>query len=88
MAIGTQIRIFYNASYRMPAVIRVDDPQLTVEVADYLQDYVLEGGERYHVWPMCQDHGYGLHPRLHEGRPRWWCSRGHSVAEIGALGAD
>lgn len=61
-----------------------EQAQVLVEVADYIQSELMDNYGP--VWPTCPEHGYGLHPELHEGLPCWRCRPGgHSVAPIGQL---
>jgi hypothetical protein len=58
-------------------------PELIVEVADAIQDEVMQDGR---VWPECPTHNAGLHPELDGGRAAWICRVGrHQVAPIGEL---
>jgi hypothetical protein len=58
--------------------------ELTVEVADALQEQVMDDSD---VWPVCLDHNAGLHPQLDGGQAAWVCRVGdHRVALIGHLG--
>ncbi|MGW3558906.1 hypothetical protein ACWDNT_16285 [Streptomyces sp. NPDC000963] len=63
-------------------------------VADAAQETVTE--LLWQAWPLCPDHGLGMHPREDaEGRLSWWCAgersrRGpaHIHAAVGALDAS
>lgn len=58
--------------------------QLIVDVADRIQEAVMEG--HWRVWPECTRHHLGLHPTMVEDEPVWWCRRyAHHVARIGEL---
>ena len=53
-------------------------------VADNVQDAVM--GALMTVWPVCQQHGLGVHPDERNSRAVWWCSGGglgHVVAPVG-----
>jgi hypothetical protein len=58
--------------------------QLTVEVADAVQEEVMERSWR--AWPECGRHRLGLHPRMVDGVAVWWCrTGGHVQDRIGDL---
>ncbi|WP_198545830.1 hypothetical protein [Actinacidiphila yeochonensis] len=68
-----------------------DDPAYALSaVADAAQDTVME--RLWRVWPLCAEHGLGMHPQDADGRIVWWCAgersrRGpaHVRAAVGAL---
>ena len=68
-----------------------DDPTRAVAaVADAAQETVTE--LLWQAWPVCADHGIGMHPREEDGQATWWCAGGrtpwepaHTRTAIGAL---
>ncbi|MFG1665062.1 hypothetical protein [Streptomyces sp. Y7] len=61
-------------------------------VADAVQETVIE--RLWQAWPLCPEHGLGMHPSDAEGQLSWWCAgerlhRGpaHIHAAVGALDA-
>jgi len=61
-------------------------------VADAAQETVVE--RLWQAWPLCPEHGLGMHPREDaEERLSWWCAGGsrrgpaHVHAAVGALDA-
>ncbi|ALO10103.1 hypothetical protein AQF52_4509 [Streptomyces venezuelae] len=68
-----------------------DDPVSAVEaVADAAQETVVE--LLWQAWPVCGEHGIGMHPHSADGQIGWWCSGGrtprepaHVPAAVGAL---
>ena len=49
-----------------------------------VQEFVSE--LEYKIWPVCPDHGYGLHATARNGSAVWWCRvRAHAVGHIGEL---
>ncbi|MFI9585292.1 hypothetical protein ACIHCQ_26335 [Streptomyces sp. NPDC052236] len=68
-----------------------DDPASALAiVADAAQETVTEC--LWQVWPLCAEHGLGMHPRDADGQLSWWCAgerlrRGpaHIRAAVGAL---
>ncbi len=58
--------------------------ELTVEVADVVQEEVME--RLWSAWPECRRHRLGLHPRMVDGVAVWWCRTGAHVQDrIGDL---
>jgi len=61
-------------------------------IADAAQDTVTE--RLWQAWPLCAEHGLGMHPRdADDGQLSWWCAgersrRGptHVRAAVGSLG--
>ncbi|WP_264929571.1 hypothetical protein [Streptomyces sp. A012304] len=71
---------------------QTDPPAALGAVAEAAQDTVMEC--LWQVWPVCAEHGVGMHVREEEDRPVWWCSGGrrpgdpaHTRAAVGALDA-
>ncbi|WP_329528938.1 hypothetical protein [Streptomyces sp. NBC_01462] len=68
-----------------------DDPAVALAVvADAAQETVTE--RLWQAWPLCAEHGLGMHPRDADGQLSWWCAgersrRGpaHVRAAVGAL---
>ncbi|MEV7156957.1 hypothetical protein AB0N77_20390 [Streptomyces misionensis] len=68
-----------------------DDPvSALASVADAAQETVTEC--LWQAWPLCAEHGLGMHPRDADGQLSWWCAgeqlrRGpaHIRAAVGAL---
>ncbi|MEV7783239.1 hypothetical protein [Kitasatospora sp. NPDC088351] len=68
-----------------------DDPVNALAIiADAVQETVTACLRQ--VWPVCAEHGLGMHPRDANGRLSWWCAgerlrRGpaHIRAAVGAL---
>ncbi|MCX5392815.1 hypothetical protein [Streptomyces sp. NBC_00094] len=69
----------------------VDDPAGALAVvAEAAQDTVIE--LLWQAWPVCGEHGIGMHPREVDGQLSWWCAGGrtprepaHVRASVGAL---
>ncbi|MFF2998760.1 hypothetical protein ACFVTC_30040 [Streptomyces sp. NPDC057950] len=67
------------------------DPAVALAVvADAAQETVTE--RMWRAWPLCAEHGLGMHPRDADGQLSWWCAgersrRGpaHVRAAVGAL---
>ncbi|MBL1082878.1 hypothetical protein JK359_12945 [Streptomyces actinomycinicus] len=60
------------------------------DVADAAQETVMEC--LWKVWPVCTEHGLGMHVAPDSGRPSWWCAGGghpgepaHAPAAVGEL---
>jgi hypothetical protein len=68
-----------------------DDPASALAiVADAAQETVTE--RLWQAWPLCTEHGLGMHPRDEDAQLSWWCAgerlrRGpaHIRAAVGAL---
>ncbi|WP_433544217.1 hypothetical protein ACQPZG_03245 (plasmid) [Streptomyces sp. CA-294286] len=68
-----------------------DEPSSVLEtVADAAQETVTEC--LWQAWPLCGEHGLGMHPREVEGQLSWWCAGkpslrvpAHVRAAVGAL---
>lgn len=59
-------------------------PEMTVEVAAFMQDEVM--ADVHGVWPECPQHRTGLHPSRAAHQAVWLCrADGHILATIGAL---
>ncbi|WP_229068851.1 hypothetical protein [Actinoplanes sp. DH11] len=55
--------------------------EVAVMVADNVQDWI--GHDRNRIWPVCPEHGRGLHPVSEGGVPFWLCEAGrHVVSSI------
>ena len=76
--------VSYNGGYTTPAFTSMQNPEATVEIADYLQAEISE--DIWTVWPTCPTHGRGLHAAASGGEAAWVCrADGHQVAVIGQL---
>ncbi|MFE7550094.1 hypothetical protein [Streptomyces gardneri] len=70
-----------------------DSPALALAaVADAAQETVSE--LLWQAWPVCGEHGIGMHPQEADGQVGWWCAGGKSAREpahvraaVGALGS-
>ncbi|WP_369148855.1 hypothetical protein [Streptomyces sp. R44] len=68
-----------------------DDPVCALAaIADAAQDTVSE--LLWQAWPLCAEHGLGMHLHEVDGQPSWWCAGGrtphdpaHVRAAVGAL---
>ncbi|MFE5880423.1 hypothetical protein [Streptomyces hydrogenans] len=68
-----------------------DDPASALAIiADAAQETVTE--ILWQAWPLCAEHGLGMHPREADEQLSWWCAgerstRGpaHVLAAVGAL---
>lgn len=67
-----------------------DAAQALAVVADAAQETVTE--RLWQAWPVCAEHGVGMHPRDVDGQLSWWCagersrlSSAHVRAAVGAL---
>lgn len=80
------IRLAFWGQYASSAILGLSQAAVTVEVAGFMQDEVME--DLHGVWPECSEHGNGLHPTLSVDRAEWVCRTGaHAVADIGQLSA-
>jgi hypothetical protein len=54
-----------------------------VEVADDAQDAVMHS--MWGAWPLCPEHGLGVHAQEHDGAAVWWCGAGdgHVAGRVG-----
>jgi hypothetical protein len=79
------VRISFNGGYTTPSVSDWGNPDALAEVADYLQEHVMDALNA--VWPTRADHDFGLHAEVEMGKATWWCAPGgHPVALVGPLG--
>jgi hypothetical protein len=79
------VRVAFDGSYALPSVTAWENPEALAEVADYLQERVME--KLWAVWPTCPRHGFGVFAQVHGGVAMWWCRFGqHGVAAVGLLG--
>lgn len=80
------IRLAFWGRYATTPIYGLSQAAVTVEVADFMQDEVME--DLHGVWPECREHRTGLHPTLSSDRATWVCRAGaHVVADIGQLPA-
>jgi hypothetical protein len=76
--------VIYNGGYTTPAVVSVQHPEVTCEIADYLQGEIVE--DLWTAWPTCPAHRSGLHAMASNGDAIWFCRTGkHRVAAVGQL---
>ena len=75
--------VSFNGNYQTPAMFSISGPEAICEVAENLQDHVMD--EVWTVWPVCPTHGRGLAPQPVDGTAAWVCPSGHTVAAIGNL---
>jgi hypothetical protein len=64
--------------------MHVTREELLVEVADFMQDQVIE--DLHSPWPVCRVHDKGGYAQFVDRRPVWFCRFGsHTIAAIGQL---
>jgi hypothetical protein len=74
----------YNGSHEGVSLMSVDPPWILTQVADKLQDGVVEDLRR--GWPTCETHDSGAFAEVRDDQALWWCRKaGHPVAVIGEL---
>jgi hypothetical protein len=63
----------------------VDLESALVAVADHLQGAIADAD--FKIWPVCPDHGLGLHPKQVGVEAVWWCNAasGHVSSAMGHL---
>lgn len=59
-----------------------DLAQALEAVADAAQETVSE--QLWQAWPLCAEHGLGMHTRAADGRLSWWCAGERGLAHIRA----
>ncbi|MFH8837075.1 hypothetical protein [Streptomyces sp. NPDC017868] len=69
-----------------------DPARALAAVADAAQETVTE--LLWQAWPLCGEHGIGMHPHEADGQVSWWCAGGtvprepaHIRAAVGGLDA-
>ncbi len=78
--------VTHNGGWTTPAMMSMQNPQATCEIADYLQGETVEDSEVRAAWPTCPTHRNGLYARVHDDSAVWFCRTGnHPAAPIGAL---
>jgi hypothetical protein len=78
------IRLSIWGSYATDPIFGLSQAHVTVEVADFVHEEVIDG--LHALWPECHQHRVGLHPSLAADRAVWICHAGaHEVADIGKL---
>ncbi len=83
----TGIRLAYCGQPASTTLSALTQPEMTVEVTEFMQDEVME--DLHRAWPECPQHRSGLHPSSEPNEPVWLCrAGGHVVAAIGALRPD
>jgi hypothetical protein len=78
------IRLACWGEYASSTIAGLTPAQVTVEVASFMQEAVME--DLHTVWPECRAHRTGLDASLSSDRAAWICRAGaHVVADIGRL---
>jgi hypothetical protein len=91
---GSVVRLAYWGQFATTPLSALTQPEMTVDVADFMQDEIME--DVHGAWPQCQQHGTGVHPSSASHQAVWVCRRvstlspesahlGHALAE-GAVG--
>lgn len=74
----------YRGQSATTPLAAVTQPEMTVEVAGFMQDEVM--ADVHEAWPECPQHRTGLYPSRAAYQAVWTCRVGsHVVATIGAL---
>jgi hypothetical protein len=56
-------------------------PDAVWEIGDIVQEEIME--RAFETWPVCDQHGFGLHLEMVDGRVVWWCRpRSHVVRVV------
>jgi hypothetical protein len=50
------------------------------EIGDLVQDEIME--RDFEAWPVCDQHGFGLHLGEAEQRAVWWCQPGNHAVRV------
>ncbi len=83
----TAIRVACRGQPASTTLFALTQPEMTVEVAEFMQDEVME--DLHRAWPECPQHKAGLHPSSEPNEAVWLCrAGGHVVAAVGALPPD
>jgi hypothetical protein len=78
------VRVAYWGRYATSAISAMTVPHLVVEVADFMQEEIVE--DRHAAWPVCPAHQLGTYSEIVDGRAVWYCRKHqHIVAAIGQL---
>ena len=81
---GGAFRLAHFSHFATSPVMGIDREDVIVEVADFMQDEVIE--DLHSPWPVCPDHDTGTYAQVVEGKAAWYCRFGsHAVAAIGQL---
>jgi hypothetical protein len=81
---GGAIRVAYWGQFATMTLMGVTREEVLVEVADFIQDEVIE--DLHSPWPVCQVHNKGGYAQLVDRQPMWFCRFGsHAIAAIGQL---
>jgi hypothetical protein len=81
-----QLVVSYRGNYRTPVMSGMRHPESTVDVADNMQDHIID--ELHRPWPMCPTHDRGLYATVEGDTATWYCRSGkHRLSQIGQLGA-
>ena len=79
------LRLAVRGHYSPSPLFGLTQSELSVEVADFVQEEVME--DLHQVWPECRKHRTGLHPSVTSNDAVWECRSdgGHVIAPIGSL---
>lgn len=78
------VRVSYWGSYASTTVTAVRATEVTAEIADFMQDEIVE--DLHTGWPMCPEHAVGAYAQVSDGQAVWFCrAHQHVVAPIGGL---
>ena len=78
------VRVAFWGRYATTTVAGLTQQDVTVEVAEFLQEEVIRDLQR--TWPECPEHRAGLRASRDSERAAWTCRRGgHVVAAVGEL---
>jgi hypothetical protein len=78
------VRVAYFSHFATTPLIGINREDVVVEVADFIQDEVIE--DLHSPWPVCPDHETGTYAQIVDGEAVWYCRfGGHAVAAIGQL---
>lgn len=78
------VRLAYWGRFATTTLSALSQPEMTVDVADFMQDGVIE--DVHGAWPVCPIHNKGGYAQLVDRQPMWFCRFGsHTIAAIGQL---
>lgn len=78
------IRVAYFGQFATTPLMGSTREEVLVEVADFMQDEVIE--DLHSPWPVCPAHDKGGYAQLVDRQPLWFCRFGsHAIAPIGRL---
>jgi hypothetical protein len=82
--IDAGVRVAYWGQYASNPVFGLNQADVTVEVADFMQAEVVE--DLWSGWPICPRHNGTVLPRVEDAVAIWFCRPGnHTLATIGQL---